>query len=79
MSLPTPEQLKKLSPEYLAVYEGDRLMGISVAFLAIVPFFFVLFVTSRIFHGVKDTWEVWFLPTLSTLCCVALCVIGIRE
>jgi hypothetical protein len=79
MSLPTPEQLMQLPPEYLAQDGSRKLLDTSIAFLVVCPIFFGLFVTSRALHNTKDSWDVWILPAFSLVCVIGLCVIGIRE
>ncbi|PVH95531.1 hypothetical protein DM02DRAFT_690005 [Periconia macrospinosa] len=76
-AIPTVEELMALPPEYLAEDQGGKLLQTSIAFLILVPLFFGFFVTSRIVHGSKDTWDVWVLSTISVLTCVSLCILGI--
>lgn len=75
----SPEQLAKLSPEYLAENESRRLLNVSIAFLVIETIFFVMFVASRFILRNYNGIEVWCFMPLAYVCCVANSVLGIRK
>lgn len=72
------EQMKHLSPEYLAEDASKSPFNLSIAFIVIQTFFFVLFIASRLTmrsSSARDL-EIYFVPA-AYLCCMGQCIIAL--
>jgi hypothetical protein len=80
MATITPELLKLLPSEFLAENVGQPLFNVSVAFIILQTFFFVLFVASRFtVRSASYGIETWCLIPAAYVLCIGHCINGIRK
>ncbi|KAI1483326.1 hypothetical protein F4774DRAFT_426506 [Daldinia eschscholtzii] len=71
----TPEELSKLSPEYLAEDRHDILLKSNIAFTVWITVTYILFNISRWFYAGCNGWEIWALYPFSYISCLGICIL----
>jgi hypothetical protein len=74
MSVPTPEELAALSPEFLAEDNSAGIYHVTIPFLVIETIVFVLFIIARLFYAERNYWETWVFHPLSYIANLGLCI-----
>jgi hypothetical protein len=74
MSLPTPEELMALPPQFLAEDVGHRLVNATIPLTVIITIVFALFIASRVAYSDRNGWDVWVFYPLSYLSCLGVCI-----
>ncbi|KAI1472490.1 uncharacterized protein F4812DRAFT_15076 [Daldinia caldariorum] len=70
----TPEELSRLSQEYLAEDHHEVLQNTNITFTVLVTVTYILFNVSRGFYAGRNGWEVWTLYPFSFICCLGICI-----
>lgn len=79
MASMTPQQLARLSPEFLAEDRSHILLRVSVALIVLQTIFFALFVASRLTVRSSLGTETWFLMPAAYIFCLGQCVLLISK
>ncbi|KAH8885978.1 hypothetical protein GQ53DRAFT_845118 [Thozetella sp. PMI_491] len=73
----TTGNLTSLPPEYLAEYNGQKLMDGSIAIIVLITVVYVLFNVSRFFFAERNSLETWVLYPISYLFSLGSCILCI--
>ncbi|KAH8702538.1 hypothetical protein BGW36DRAFT_424810 [Talaromyces proteolyticus] len=76
-TVPTPEQLMALPPEYLAQDNGAKLNNTGIAFIVLLSVVYALFIISQMFFVERTGWTMWTLYPLGYLFSLSLAIICI--